>query len=59
MKTQKRLRDYSRLKETKKTRQLHIMCDSELDPSAIKEIIKTTGKTSMESEDQMIIVDQY
>ena len=51
MKIQKRLRDYSRLMETKKTRQLHVMCDSELDPSAIKEIIKTTGKTSMESED--------
>lgn len=51
MKTQKRLRDYSRLKETKKTRPLHIMRDSELDPSAIKDIIKTTVKTSVKSED--------
>lgn len=37
MRVQGKLRSWSRLKKTKKTGQLNVMCDPELDPFALKD----------------------
>lgn len=42
-----------RLKETKDTWKLRVICDSKLDSFGIRDVIGTIGKTWMGSENQM------
>lgn len=44
-KVKERLEYFSRLKDTKETQQLSVMCGSELNPFPTKELIGTIGKT--------------